>query len=237
MDYAGTIDAVGRLPFILQIFFIVVAGISFACVLLFGFGKRWKGVIKLAKEVQDRSGEITDGLTAFEIKSKTDEVDSDCRMRIFRTTRSKLFIIISKIEKTCPLFAYNLRLEGEAEIRNYIFENHLVKKSFAKNRESEKDRLRQSAREIYDGIIVSFFSTKCEKYETAPAWQDIELAVYRFIDEFIELLKTEIRGACAEKLVIYEYYALTIKAQSVRRVLVDKPTAKNQEYIRKIDGV
>lgn len=164
MDYAGTIDAVGRLPFALQVFFMIVAGVAFAVVLFFGFGKRWKGLIALIREQKEQGEALDEAHVVFDLKKKSDDIDVDMRMRVFRRTRALVFALLSEYADTCPLFVVNLRLEAEAEIRDYIFENHLIRKAFLTSRESERARLRTTASEIYKQSALAAQATSCTQY-------------------------------------------------------------------------
>ena len=104
VDYAGTIDAVGRLPFILQIFFMTVFSVAFIAVLLFGFGKKWKGLIALIRDQQEQGAALDEAHIVFDLKKKSDDIDVDMRMRVFRRTRALIFnlLIYSKRINTPP---------------------------------------------------------------------------------------------------------------------------------------
>ena len=234
MDYAGTIDAVGRLPFILQIFFMTVFSVAFIAVLLFGFGKKWKGLIALIRDQQEQGAALDEAHVVFDLKKKSDDIDVDMRMRVFRRTRALIFNLLSDYADTCPLFVVNLRLEAEAEIRDYIFENHLIRKAFSASRESERARLRTTASEIYKQSSLAAKATSCSQYVEPPKWEKIKSALDSFVDAFFSILREEVKGACSEKILLYEYSELLIKSEKLRKTACEIPKQKNEDYIRKI---
>lgn len=234
MDYVGTIDAVGRLPFALQVFFMTVAGVAFAVVLFFGFGKRWRGLIALIREQKEQGEALDEAHVVFDLKKKSDDIDVDMRMRVFRRTRALVFALLSEYADTCPLFVVNLRLEAEAEIRDYIFENHLIRKAFITSRESERARLRTTANEIYKQSALAAQATSCTQYVAPPVWDKVKGSLTQFIDSFFDILKEEVKGACNEKILLYEYAALSIKNERIRKTATEIPRQKNEEYLKKI---
>lgn len=234
MDYAGTIDAVGRLPFALQVFFMIVAGVTFAVVLFFGFGKKWKGLIAIIRDQKEQGEALDEAHVVFELKKNSDDIDVDMRMRVFRRTRALVFALLSEYADTCPLFVVNLRLEAEAEIRDYIFENHLIRKAFSASRESERARLRMTANEIYKQSALAAKATSCTQYVAPPAWETIKGALNQFIDSFFDILKEEVKSACTEKILLYEYAALSIKNERIRKTATEVPRQKNEDYLKKI---
>ena len=157
---AGIIEAVGHLPVMLQIFFIIVFSIAFFVLLFFGFGKnskKWKGLIHLVREHTEMKDEqvsmFKEMPLSFDLKSKSDDIDREARMRIFRRARSIIFTLLSDYQDSCPLIVWNLRSELENEFRQYIFENHLIKKSFKSSAESEKRRIETTVKEVYEQVV------------------------------------------------------------------------------------
>ena len=241
---AGIIEAVGHLPVMLQIFFIVVFSIAFFVLLFFGFGKnskKWKGLIHLVREHTEMKDEqvsmFKEMPLSFDLKSKSDDIDREARMRIFRRARSIIFTLLSDYQDSCPLIVWNLRSELENEFRQYIFENHLIKKSFKSSAESEKRRIETTVKEVYEQVVLAAKSAPCDRSQKpvkAPDWSVIEKLLIRFIDNFFEILREEIKGACNEKIMLYKNASLEIKNEKIIELICNKPIKKNREYLNRI---
>lgn len=238
-NIAGIIESVSHLPLFLQALVGFVFFVVFIIVLFFGFGKRWKGLLKIVNEQKDLQHEANEVLEeipiAHELKSLTDDIDRDTRMRILRRGRAVIFKLLTDYEKTCPLIVYNMRMEFETFFREYIFENHLIKKSFNYERRSESERIKILVKELYENITLLVKSTTCDpKNRQIPDWKEIEGKLDSFIDTFFKILVEEMEGACNEKIFLYENKKVDIKNEKLIKMLCEIPIEKNKTYLEKM---
>lgn len=68
----------------------------------------------------------------------------------------------------------------------------------------------------------------------SPAWDKIKGALNQFIDSFFDILREEVKGACGEKILLYEYTALSIQNERIRKTATEIPRQKNEDYLKKI---
>ena len=94
--------------------------------------------------------------------------------------------------------------------------------------------LRTTASEIYKQSSLAAKATSCSQYVEPPKWEKIKSALESFVDAFFSILREEVKGACSEKILLYEYSELLIKSEKLRKTACEIPKQKNEDYIRKI---
>lgn len=237
-NIAGIIASMGQLPFFLQALFGFMIFVSFILILFFGFGKKWKGLLSLVRDIKDSKEEgynaIDDIGIAMSLKSKTDDIDKETQLRIIRRSRNVIYSLMGEYVTDCPLIVYNLRNEFEIIFKDYIKENHLVKKSFKTNYDYETDRLYQSIKDVCEKSQLLTSSTPCD-IKKEIKWEEIEDEIKKAIEKIYDIMTIEVKGACHEKLFEYSSVEMEIKNQRVKKYVIDTPKEKNEEYLKKIE--
>lgn len=238
-NIAGIIESMGQLPFFLQALFGFMIFVAFSIILFFGFGKRWKGLLSLLREINETKEDgfkaIDDIGVAMKLKSLTDDIDKETKIRILRRTRKYIYSVMDSYIVDCPLIVYNLRVEFENIVKDYIAENHLVKKSYAHNIEYESERLSQGLKDMCEKSNLLSTTTSCNVKKSVK-WESIEGEVIDAVSSIMKILKEEVVGSINEKLLLYSNTDFEIQNERVKKYVITEPQERNKDYLKKINN-